>query len=78
MLVNSFDTKYSKTANKYELLDDNFTSLFSKDKKFNRIFTSVLENQELNSSSSILLRSDITGQVINTILSHDFKKKHYL
>mgnify|MGYP000506904805 CR=1 FL=1 len=53
-------------------------SLLSKDKKFNRIFTSVLENQELNSSSSILLRSDITGQVINTILSHDFKKKHYL
>ena len=34
MLVNSFDTKYSKTAYKYELLDDNFTSLFSKDKKF--------------------------------------------
>ena len=78
MLVNSFDTKYSKTAYKYELLDDNFTSLFSKDKKFNRIFTSVLENQELNSSSNILLRSDITGQVINTIFSHDYKKKHYL
>lgn len=78
MLVNSFDTKYSKTAYKYELLDDNFTSLFSKDKKFNRIFTSVLENQELNSSSNILLRSDITGQVINTVFSHDYKKKHYL
>ena len=78
MLVNSFDTKYSKTAYKYELLDDNFTSLFLKDKKFNRIFTSVLENQELNSSSNILLRSDITGQVINTVFSHDYKKKHYL
>jgi len=78
MLVNSFDTKYSKTAYKYELLDDNFISLFSKDKKFNRIFTSVLENQELNSSSNILLRSDITGQVINTVFSHDYKKKHYL
>ena len=78
MLVNSFDTKYAKTAYKYELLDKNFTNLFSKNKKFNRIFTSVVENQELNNSSNILLRSDITGQVIDTILSHDFKSKHYL
>ena len=78
MLVNSFDTKYAKTAYKYELLDKNFIDLFSKNKKFNRIFTSVVENQELNNSSNILLRSDITGQVIDTILSHDFKRKHYL
>ena len=69
MLVNSFDTKYAKTAYKYELLDKNFIDLFSKNKKFNRIFTSVVENQELNNSSNILLRSDITGQVIDTILS---------
>lgn len=78
MLVNSFDTKYSKTASKYELVDVNFTSLLSKNKKFNRIFTSIIENQELNESSNILLRSDITGQVINTIFSHNFEKKHFL
>ena len=78
MLVNSFDTKYSKTAIKYEFLDNNFTSILSKDKKFSRIFTSVLENKELNNSSDILLRSDITGQVIKTVLTHDFDSKHYL
>ena len=38
----------------------------------------VLENKELNNTSDILLRSDITGQVIKTVLTHDFDSKHYL
>ncbi len=78
MLVSSFDTKYSQTAFKYESLDNNFTSILSKNKKFSRIFTSVIENKNLNLSTDILLRSDITGQVINTILTHDYKSPHYL
>ena len=68
MLVSSFDTKYSKPAFKYESLDNNFTSILSKNNKFSRIFTSVVENHELKLSTDISLRSDITGQVINTIL----------
>ena len=78
MLVNSFDTKYSKTALKYESLDNNFVSTLSKNNHFSRIFTSIVENKALNLSSDILLRSDITGQVINTILTHDYKTPHYL
>ena len=78
MLVSSFDTKYSQTATKYEYLDNNFTNLLSKDRRFSRIFTSVIENQKLDLSSDIVLRSDMTGQVINTILTHDFKSEHFL
>ena len=78
MLVSSFDTKYSQTAVKYEYLDNNFTNLLSKDRRFSRIFTSVVENQKLDLSSDIVLRSDMTGQVINTILTHDFKSEHFL
>src|SRR5210317_267765 len=78
MLVSSFDTKYSQTATKYEYLDNSFTSLLSKDRRFSRIFTSVIENQKLDLSSDIVLRSDMTGQVINTILTHDFKSEHFL
>jgi len=78
MLVSSFDTKYSKPAFKYESLDNNFISILSKNNKFSRIFTSVVENQELKLSTDISLRSDITGQVINTILTHDYKSPHYL
>ncbi len=78
MLVNSFDTKYAKTALKYESLDNSFTKIFSSNNKFSRIFTSVIENQSLKSLSEGTLRSDITGQVINTILTHDSNSKHYL
>jgi len=78
MLVNSFDTKYAKTALKYESLDNSFTKILSSNTKFSRIFTSVLENKSLKSISDVTLRSDITGQVINTILTHDSKSKHYL
>ena len=78
MLVSSFDTKYSQTATKYEYLDNNFTNLLSKDRRFSRIFTSVIENRKLDLSSDIVLRSDMTGQVINTILTHDFKSEHFL
>ncbi len=78
MLVSSFDTKYSQTASKYEYLDNNFTNLISKDSRFSRIFTSIIENQKLDLSSDIVLRSDMTGQVINTILTHDFKSEHFL
>ncbi len=78
MLVNSFDTKYAKTASKYESLDNSFTKLLSSNSKFSRIFTSVIENKSLKSLSEATLRSDITGQVINTILTHDSKSKHYL
>ena len=38
----------------------------------------MIENQTLNSLSEVNLRSDITGQVINTILTHDSNSKHYL
>ena len=78
MLVNSFDTKYSLTAKKYETLDNLFTKTVSANKKFSRIFTSVIENKSLKSLSDATIRSDITGQVINTILTHDSKSKHYL
>ncbi len=78
MLVNSFDTKYDKTALKYESLDNTFTKILSSNKKFSRIFTSVIENKSLTSLSGVTLRSDITGQVMNTILTHDSSSKHYL
>ena len=78
MLVNSFDTKYSKTAIKYENLDNSFTKICSSNKKFSRIFTSVIEDKSLKSLSEATLRSDITGQVINTILTHDSNSKHFL
>ena len=78
MLVNSFDTKYSLTAKKYESLDNLFTKTVSANKKFSRIFTSVIEDKSLKSLSDATLRSDITGQVINTILTHDSKSKHFL
>ena len=78
MLVNSFDTKYAKTALKYESLDNSFTKILSSNNKFSRIFTSVIENKSLKSLSGATLRSDITGQVINTILTHDSNSKHYL
>ena len=78
MLVNSFDTKYSKTAKKYETLDSSFTKIVGSNKKFSRIFTSVIENKSLKSNSVPTLRSDITGQVINTILTHDSNSKHFL
>ncbi len=78
MLVNSFDTKYSKMAKKYENLDRSFTKIVGSNNKFSRIFTSVIENKSLKSHSGAKLRSDITGQVINTILTHDSKSKHFL
>ena len=78
MLVNSFDTKYSKMAKKYESLDSYFTKIVGSNKKFSRIFTSVIENKSLKSHSDATLRSDITGQVINTILTHDSNSKHFL
>ena len=78
MLVNSFDTKYSQTAAKYESLDNSFTKILGSKKKFARIFTSVIENKSLNTLSESILRSDITGQVINTILTHDSNSKHFL
>ena len=78
MLVNSFDTKYSKTAEKYDFLDNSFTKILVSNKKFSRIFTSVIENKSLKSSTGATLRSDITGQVINTILTHDSDTKHFL
>ena len=78
MLVNSFDTKYAKTAAKYESLDNTFSKILSSNKKFSRIFTSVIEDKSLNSLSESTLRSDITGQVINTILTHDSNSKHFL
>ena len=78
MLVNSFDTKYAQTASKYEYLDNSFTKILSSNKKFSRIFTSVIEDKYLKSHSEATLRSDITGQVINTILTHDSSSKHFL
>ena len=70
MLVNSFDTKYAKTALKYESLDNSFTKILSSNSNFSRIFTSVIENKSLKSISDVTLRSDITGQVINLSLIH--------
>ena len=58
MLVNSFDTKYSQTAAKYEYLDNNFTNLLAKDQRFSRIFTSIIENQKLDLSSDIEIREN--------------------
>ena len=78
MLVNSFDTKYAQTAAKYENLDITFSKILSSNKKFSRIFTSVIQDKSLNSLSESTLRSDITGQVINTILTHDSNSKHFL
>ena len=78
MLVNSFDTKYLQTANIYESLDNSFTKIVSANKKFSRIFTSVIEDKSLRSLSEATLRSDITGQVINTILTHDSNSEHFL
>ncbi len=78
MLVNSFDTKYSKTAKKYESLDNSFTKILASNKKFSRVFTSVIVDKSLKSQSGGTLRSDITGQVINTILTHDSNSKHFL
>ena len=78
MLVNSFDTKYAKMAKKYESLDYSFTKILGSKKKFSRIFTSVIENKSLENLSEANLRSDITGQVINTILTHDSNSKHFL
>ncbi len=78
MLVNSFDTKYANTAIKYESLDNSFTKILNSYNKFSRIFTSVIENKSLKSLSEATLRSDITGQVINTILTHHSNSKHYL
>ena len=78
MLVNSFDTKYAKTALKYETLDKTFTKILGSNNKFLRIFTSVIENKSLKTHSNATLRSDITGQVINTILTHDSNSKHFL
>ena len=78
MLVNSFDTKYAQTAAKYESLDITFSKILNSNKKFSRIFTSVIQDKSLNSLSESTLRSDITGQVINTILTHDSNSKHFL
>ena len=78
MLVNSFDTKYSQTAKKYESLDNSFKKILDTNKKFSRIFTSVIQDKSLKSLSEATLRSDITGQVINTILTHDPNSKHFL
>ena len=78
MLVNSFDTKYANTALKYDSLDNSFNKILSSKKKFSRIFTSVIENKSLKSLREATLRSDITGQVINTILTHDSRSKHHL
>ena len=78
MLVNSFDTKYSQTAKKYESLDNSFKKILDTNKKFSRIFTSVIQDKSLKSLSEANLRSDITGQVINTILTHDPNSKHFL
>jgi len=78
MLVNSFDTKYASTALKFESLDNIFTSLLSRNNKFKRIFTSVLENKSLSKEEKVKLRSDITGQVLNTVITHDPKSRHCL
>ena len=69
MLVNSFDTKFGKTAEKYEKLDNQFINLLKKKKNYNRIFTSVLTNKKV--LNQINLRSDITGQVLNSLINQD-------
>ena len=76
MLVNSFDTKFSKTAEKYENLDNSFVSLLKKKKSFNRIFTSVVTNKKV--SEEVILRSDITGQVLNSVISREASSKQNL
>ena len=76
MLVNSFDTKFSKTAEKYENLDNLFVNLLKKKKSFNRIFTSVVTNKKV--SEEVILRSDITGQVLNSVLSREASTKQNL
>ncbi|MAV81911.1 MAG: hypothetical protein CMI90_00425 [Pelagibacteraceae bacterium] len=72
MLVNSFDTKFGNTAKKYELLDNTFIKLIKKNKSFERIFTSVSTNKNLE--HKINLRSDITGQVLNSIINQNLHK----
>ena len=76
MLVNSFDTKFSKTAEKYENLDNSFVNLLKKKKSFNRIFTSVVTNKKV--SEEVILRSDITGQVLNSVISREASAKQNL
>ncbi len=76
MLVNSFDTKFGKTAIKYENLDNTFVNLLKKKKIFNRIFTSVLINKKI--INNINLRSDITGQVLNSVINQDLSSKQNL
>jgi len=76
MLVNSFDTKFAKTAEKYENLDNSFVNLLKKKKSFNRIFTSVVTNKKV--SEEVILRSDITGQVLNSVMSRDASTKKNL
>ena len=76
MLVTSFDTKFRKTAEKYENLDNTFVYLLKKKKIYNSIFTSVLTNKKI--SNDIDLRSDITGQVLNSVISQDFTSKQNL
>ena len=41
----------------YEYLDNNFTNLISKDRRFSRIFTSVIENQKLDLIIFVILIS---------------------
>ena len=76
MLVNSFDTKFGKTAEKYENFDNLIVNLLKKKKIFNRIFTSVLTDKKI--LKEINLRSDITGQVLNSIISQDLPSKQNL
>ena len=76
MLVNSFDTKFGKTAEKYENFDNLFVNLLKKKKIFNRIFTSVLTDKKILKENN--LRSDITGQVLNSIISQDLPSKQNL
>ena len=76
MLVNSFDTKFAKTAEKYENLDNSFVNLLKKKNSFNRIFTSVVTNKKV--SEEVILRSDITGQVLNSVMSREASSKQNL
>ncbi|MDC0861410.1 ATP phosphoribosyltransferase regulatory subunit [Alphaproteobacteria bacterium] len=76
MLVNSFDTKFGKTAIKYENLDNTFVNLLKKKKIYNRIFTSVLIDKKI--INNINLRSDITGQVLNSVISQNLSSKQNL
>ena len=71
MLVNSFDTKYSLTAKKYESLDSTFYKTVSANKKFSRIFTSVIEDKSLKSLSDVTLRSVISERRVTS--DSDFK-----